>query len=154
MKSLGNDELTGNFDAECGATREVLSRVGDKWSVLTVVSLGAGAKRFNELKRLLDGISQRVLTTTLRGLERDGFVGRTVYPTNPPQVEYTLTELGLSLLGPVRVLATWAQEHKAAVYRARESFDEAKFMRSAADGEATPRPDDGAPNPGLPPSRA
>ncbi len=123
MKSLGNGELTASFDADCGATRDILTRVGDKWSVLTVVLLGAGAARFNELRRALDGISQRVLTSTLRSLERDGLVRRTVHPTNPPQVEYALTDLGFSLLNPVRELATWAQQHRAEVYRAREVFD-------------------------------
>jgi DNA-binding HxlR family transcriptional regulator len=125
LKSLGNGQLTGSFDADCTATREILSRVGDKWSVLTVVLLGNGVLRFNELKRALDGISQRVLTTTLRSLERDGLVSRTVHPTTPPQVEYQLTELGQTLLTPVCVLATWAQAHRAEVYRARETFDRA-----------------------------
>jgi DNA-binding HxlR family transcriptional regulator len=123
LRLLGNGELTGSFDTDCTATREVLSRVGDKWSVLTVVLLGHGVMRFNELKRALDGISQRVLTTTLRSLERDGLVKRTVHPTNPPQVEYELTALGQTLLAPVSVLAGWAQQHRAEVYRARETFD-------------------------------
>lgn len=125
MKSLGDGTLTAGFDAECTATREILDRVGDKWSVLTVVLLGHGPLRFNALKRALDGISQRVLTMTVRGLERDGMVTRTVFPTNPPQVEYALTELGRALLGPVTVLANWAQGHRAEVQRAREAFDRA-----------------------------
>jgi DNA-binding HxlR family transcriptional regulator len=124
LKSLGNGQLTGSFDVDCTATREILSRVGDKWSVLTVVVLGAGVMRFNELKRAMDGISQRVLTTTLRSLERDGLVRRTVHPTNPPQVEYELTELGQTLLIPVSVLATWAQQHRSEVYSARGKFDQ------------------------------
>ncbi len=125
MRLLGNGQLTGSFDTDCTATREVLSRVGDKWSVLTVVLLGNGVLRFNELRRALDGISQRVLTTTLRSLERDGLVKRTVHPTNPPQVEYQLTALGQTLLAPVCVLASWAQQHRAEVYQAREEFDRA-----------------------------
>jgi len=125
LKSLGYAELSGGFDADCRATREILSRVGDKWSVLTVVLLGSGALRFNDLRRALEGISQRVLTSTLRGLERDGLVIRTVHPTTPPQVEYQLSRLGSSLLGPVSVLAAWAQEHRGEVYRAREAFDTA-----------------------------
>lgn len=125
MKLPGNGKLTARFDAECVATREILNRVGDKWSVLLVVMLGDGAKRFNELKRALDGISQRMLTVTLRGLERDGLVKRTVYPTNPPQVDYALTKLGLTLLEPVSVLAVWAQGHRAEVMRARDAFDRA-----------------------------
>lgn len=123
MRLLGDGKLTAGFDAECVETREILDRVGDKWSVLVVVSLGGGAMRFNALKRALAGISQRVLTTTLRNLERDGFVERTVHPTNPPQVEYTLTKLGRTLLGPVAALAVWAQAHRADVMRSRATFD-------------------------------
>lgn len=126
MKLLANGKLTGGFDSDCPATREILNRVGDKWSVLVVVLLGDASKRFNELRRSIEGISQRMLTTTLRGLERDGLVKRTVYPTNPPQVDYALTKLGRTLLTPVSVLAGWAQGHRAEVQRARESFDTAK----------------------------
>lgn len=120
---LGDGKLTGGFDAECRATREILDRVGDKWSVLVVVSLSEGPQRFGELKRALEGISQRMLTVTVRGLERDGLLSRTVHPTNPPQVEYALTELGKSLLKPVAALATWAQENRAAVYSARKRYE-------------------------------
>ena len=130
MKLLGDGNLTAEFDAECGATREVLTRVGDKWSVLVVVLLGDRAMRFNEIKRTLAGISQRMLTSTLRGLERDGLVRRTVHPTNPPQVEYALTGLGRSLLDPVRVLAVWAQGHRGEVMQARAAFDEAALSRA------------------------
>lgn len=131
MKLLGNGKLTAEFDTDCGATREVLTRVGDKWSVLVVVLLGEGTQRFNELRRALAGISQRVLTSTLRGLERDGLVKRTVHPTNPPQVEYALTTLGRSLLEPVRVLAVWAQGHRAQVMQSRAAFDRASEGRSS-----------------------
>jgi DNA-binding HxlR family transcriptional regulator len=123
LKSPGRGRLTGSFDAECRATREILNRVGDKWSVLVVVLLGQQTHRFNELKRALAGISQRMLTSTLRGLERDGLVTRTVFPTNPPQVAYSLTPLGRSLLGPVSVLAKWAQGHRGEVHGARAEFD-------------------------------
>lgn len=123
MKLLGNGKLTAEFDTDCGATREILNRVGDKWSVLVVVLLGEGTMRFNELRRAVDGISQRMLTSTLRGLERDGLVKRMVHPTNPPQVEYALTTLGQTLLEPVRVLAVWAQGHRAEVAKARAAFD-------------------------------
>jgi len=123
LKSLGNGKLSGKFDADCLATREILNRVGDKWSVLVVVLLGEGARRFNELKRSIDGISQRMLTSTLRGLERDGLVKRTVFPTNPPQVSYELTALGRTLLEPVTVLAVWAQGHRGEVMRARGAFE-------------------------------
>jgi DNA-binding HxlR family transcriptional regulator len=123
LRSLGNGKLTARFDAECAATREILNRVGDKWSVLIVVVLGEGPMRFNALKRTIDGISQRMLTATLRGLERDGLIQRTVYPTNPPQVDYELTRLGRTLLDPVTELATWAQGHRAEIQHARDAFD-------------------------------
>ena len=123
MKLLGNGKLSASFDADCPATREILNRVGDKWSVLIIVSLGQGAMRFSALRRGIEGISQRMLTATLRGLERDGLVNRTVHPTNPPQVEYSLTKLGRTLLDPVAALAVWAQAHRAEIYKARETFE-------------------------------
>ena len=107
----------------CKAVGTILARIGDKWSVLIVMSLGDGTYRFNELKRQVDGISQRMLTLTLRGLERDGLVERTVYPTIPPKVSYALTELGRSLRKPVAGLGDWAVEHRQTVERARERFD-------------------------------
>jgi len=109
----------------CHTVTEILSRVGDKWSVQVVVQLGEGPKRFNELRRIVDGISQRMLTLTLRGLERDGLVTRTVYPTIPPRVEYRLTELGCSLLKTVRALGAWAIENRDQILDARRRFDEA-----------------------------
>jgi DNA-binding HxlR family transcriptional regulator len=87
------------------------------------MQLGAGPKRFSELRRLIGGISQKMLTATLRGLERDGFVTRTVFPTVPPQVEYELTDLGRELLAPVRALGQWAQLHQARIERARQRYD-------------------------------
>lgn len=134
MKSLGNGQLTASFDAECRATREILDRVGDKWSVLVIVSLGTRGQRFSDLKRALDGISQRMLTLTLRGLERDGLVRRTVRPTNPPRVDYDLTPLGRTLLEPVTVLAVWAGGHRAEVYQARAAFD-ASAARTGNDSD-------------------
>src|SRR5262245_36434165 len=93
----------------CRPVAEILARVGDKWSVLIVKLLGGGPRRFNELRRLVGGISQRMLTLTLRSLERDGLVTRTAFATIPPRVDYALTPLGRSLLVPVRALAHWAQ---------------------------------------------
>lgn len=107
----------------CLAAREVLNRVGDKWSVLIVGLLGDGTKRFSELRRAIEGISQRMLTLTLRGLERDGLVTRTVFPTVPPRVDYALTPLGQTLLEPVRALGAWAEEHRAEIQAARDAFD-------------------------------
>src|SRR6516225_2943588 len=96
---------------DCRAVSDVLDRIGDKWSVLVVVMLGDGPKRFNELRRSMASISQRMLTLTLRGLERDGLVTRTMFPTIPPRVDYALTELGRSLLQPVGALGDWAREN-------------------------------------------
>jgi DNA-binding HxlR family transcriptional regulator len=108
---------------QCHTVTEILSRVGDKWSVQVVVQLGEGPKRFNELRRIVSGISQRMLTLTLRGLERDGLVTRTVYPTIPPRVDYQLTDLGCSLLKTVRGLGAWAIENRDEILEARRRFD-------------------------------
>lgn len=108
---------------ECRPVSELLSRIGDKWSVLIVSLLGDGALRFSELRRRVDGISQKMLTATLRGLERDGFVTRTVFATTPPSVAYDLTELGRELLEPVKALAGWARQNQAKVEEARRRFD-------------------------------
>jgi len=108
---------------DCRAVSEVLARVGDKWTILVVVVLGEGPKRFNQIRRSLGSISQRMLTLTLRGLERDGLATRTVYPTVPPRVEYELTRLGRSLLDPVSGLGAWARQHRAAILEARHRFD-------------------------------
>lgn len=107
----------------CLATREILDRVGDKWSLLIVVTLSEGPVRFNELKRQIGGISQRMLTLTLRSLERDGLLTREIYPTIPPRVDYALTPLGRSLIGPVSALAEWAQTHIEEIELARQNFD-------------------------------
>jgi DNA-binding HxlR family transcriptional regulator len=110
--------------ADCRAVSAVLARVGDKWSVLIVSLLGAGPRRFNEIKRMVGGISQRMLTLTLRGLERDGLVTRTVFPTVPPRVDYELTELGRSLWPPVEALGNWAREQQPQIEAARQRFDQ------------------------------
>ncbi|HEY3870428.1 MAG TPA: helix-turn-helix domain-containing protein [Actinocrinis sp.] len=103
---------------QCPVT-EVLRRVGDKWTVLVVVLLGQRPYRFNELHRAIRGISQRMLTRTLRGLEEDGLVHREVFATVPPSVEYRLTELGQSLLGPLSAVADWAVQHREQIGRPR-----------------------------------
>lgn len=107
----------------CPVVLDILSRIGDKWTVLAIIQLQSGPLRFNELKRSVGGISQRMLTLTLRHLERDGLVTRTVYPTIPPRVEYQLTTLGQSLLNPLMALGEWVEQHQADVRRAREIFD-------------------------------
>ena len=109
--------------SECLAVREVLNRVGDKWSVLIVALLGDGKKRFSELRRTIEGISQRMLTLTLKGLERDGLVTRTAYPTIPPRVDYELTKLGRSLLIPITELGDWAAQNRQRIQTAREKYD-------------------------------
>ena len=111
--------------AGCKNVAPVLNRVGDKWSMLIVMILSSGPRRFSELKREIDGISQRMLTLSLRGLERDGLVTRTVTPTIPPRVDYELTELGTSLREPVKALGDWAIEHIACIRAAQERFDAA-----------------------------
>ena len=121
-----NIHLTG----DCRGISEVLSRVGDKWTVLVVTYLGEGPMRFNELRRSINGISQRMLTLTLRGLERDGFVTRTVFPTIPPRVDYELTALGRDLLTPVTALSDWARTNQDRIRKARERFD-AKAAKNA-----------------------
>ena len=107
----------------CRVVAPVLARIGDKWSILIVRLLGEGPRRFNEIKRQVDGISQRMLTLSLRGLERDGLVSRTVYPTVPPRVEYELTDLGRSLWEPVAALGEWAARHAEEIGRAQKAFD-------------------------------
>jgi DNA-binding HxlR family transcriptional regulator len=119
---------------DCRALGEILARIGDKWSVFVVGLLADGPMRFNEIRRTIDGISQRMLTLTLRGLERDGLVTRTVHPTVPPRVEYALTELGCTLIEPLTALAAWARENRPAVQKAKQKFDAAaeRGRRAAA----------------------
>ena len=125
-------DLLGHDDA-CPFVRDVLTRVGDKWSVLIIVTLGDGTRRFSELKRGVEGISQRMLTLNLRGLEREGLISRKIFPTIPPKVEYALTDLGKSLCIHVISLGQWAEENFDAIQAAREAFD-------ARDGVDEPLP--------------
>jgi DNA-binding HxlR family transcriptional regulator len=117
-------------DPDCRAVSELLSRVGDKWTVLIVKALATRGRRFNELKREVGGISQQMLTRTLRTLERDGMVARKVHPTVPPSVEYTLTDLGRSLSVPVLALADWTFAHLPQIHANRAAYDGA--ARAAA----------------------
>src|SRR4026207_647582 len=121
----GTSMLPGNLHVpeDCRAVSEVLARVGDKWTILVVSELGNGPKRFNEIRRALGSISQRMLTLTLRGLERDGLVTRTVFPTIPPRVDYELTRLGRSLLEPVSGIGLWARHNRERIPEARRRFD-------------------------------
>jgi DNA-binding HxlR family transcriptional regulator len=112
--------------------REVLARVGDKWSLYVIHMLGVGTKRFTELRRGIDGISQRMLTVTLRGLERDGLVTRTVHATVPPRVDYTLTPMGRTLLDTVCALIQWAEKHLDDIETARAAYDQRAARLGAA----------------------
>ena len=127
-----------HLPADCRAVSDVLARVGDKWSVLVVTRLGGGPLRFNELRRSIGGISQRMLTLTLRGLERDGLITRSVFPTVPPRVEYGLTALGRDLLQPVSALGDWALRNQAKIVRARDQFD-SSVKTAAAPERREPR---------------
>jgi DNA-binding HxlR family transcriptional regulator len=119
LESCGGEEYE-----DCGI-REVLDRIGDKWSVLVVVELAQGVRRFRELQRAIHGISQRMLTLTVRRLERDGLVTRTVHPTIPPQVEYELTPMGRSLTHLLKALVDWSATHHDAMTRSRTAWDAA-----------------------------
>ncbi|MEV8533603.1 helix-turn-helix domain-containing protein [Streptomyces sp. NPDC051211] len=112
--------------------RDVLDRVGDKWSVLIMAILGGGSRRYSELRRSIDGISQRMLTLTLRSLERDGLVIRTVTPSTPPRVDYALTPVGQTLSAEVSSLISWSERHREYIGRSRDRYD--------AEAEAEARP--------------
>ena len=122
----GNDMPNSEECPHCSRINEVLKRVGDRWSVLVIISLSEyGTLRFNELKRNL-GISQRMLSRTLRELERDGLVHRNYHPTIPPKVEYSLTQLGQSFREPVNALGQWALNNLTTIDKARAEYDLAK----------------------------
>jgi len=108
----------------CQTISGLLQRIGDKWTVLVVTTLAGGGKRFNELRREIPAVSQRMLTLTLRNLERDGLVSRTVTPSIPPRVDYELTPLGHSLNGPLGALERWALDHVRDIHDAHARFDE------------------------------
>jgi DNA-binding HxlR family transcriptional regulator len=115
----------------CRTISTLLARIGDKWTVLVVQTLGEGSKRFNELRREIPSVSQRMLTLTLRNLERDGLVNRTVTPTIPPRVDYELTDLGRSLQKPICGLADWALEHVGEIHAAQARFDDEREAEAA-----------------------
>lgn len=127
MKRSNLDD-TGN----CQRVSDLLQRIGDKWTVLVVRELGDGPRRFNEIRRALGSISQKMLTTTLRNLERDGLVTRTVFPTVPPRVDYELTALGRDLGAPIKGLAEWAFKNGDRIDKARAAFDSGKRPRAKA----------------------
>jgi DNA-binding HxlR family transcriptional regulator len=126
-------QISNSWDAyqtEC-PTRLVLNRIADKWAVLVLGLLESETKRFSILQREIGGISQKMLTQTLRGLERDGLIARTVYPTVPPKVEYTITPLGKTLVGLLAALRVWAETHIEEVQRAQSNYDKAQQALNA-----------------------
>lgn len=120
--------------SDCQKISQVLARVGEKWSILIIMMLSGGPRRFTELKRSINGISQRMLTLCLRGLERDGLVNRNVIAVMPPHVEYSLTPLGVSLTKPVIALGSWASDHIADIDAARAAFDQQEADQKATTG--------------------
>ena len=116
----------GGFDAAACPVRNVLDRIGDKWTLLALVALASRPRRFSELHRAIPDISKRMLTQTLRELERDGLADRQVFPTKPPKVQYSLSTLGLSVLRPLAVLVGWAEDSYPAIREARQRFDAAE----------------------------
>jgi DNA-binding HxlR family transcriptional regulator len=135
--TLVNDRPAGparwNPYAQGCPSRDLLDRIGDKWTVLILGALAESRpRRFSELRRYIGGVSEKMLTQTLRGLERDGLVVRTVYPEVPPRVEYSLTTLGETLLEPIAALERWANQHMDDVVEAREAYTEKQVTKSAA----------------------
>jgi len=132
MEKIVECSDSGFSSVKCPTVSDMLSRLGDKWTVLVIMMLRSGPKRFGVLKRSVVGISQRMLTLTLRALERDGLVSRTVYPTTPPAVEYALTELGQSFAEPIVGLGSWVFEHHDRIHAARAAFDARKAQEDKA----------------------
>jgi DNA-binding HxlR family transcriptional regulator len=139
FKSAGHCEGTAlpdealQWDVREGCeVRQVLDRVADKWSLLVIALLDDRTLRFSELRRQIDGISQRMLTVTLRQLERDGLVRRTIYPEVPPRVEYALTPLGVSLHATIQALVTWTEAHQEQIASARAAYDAREAGRAPA----------------------
>jgi DNA-binding HxlR family transcriptional regulator len=129
----GRTARTEDDRSQCRAVSEFLARIGDKWTVLVVGALSRGTLRYTELHRQVGGISQRMLTLTLKGLEQDGLVARTVHPTIPPRVEYALTDLGRTLIRPLRALFEWAVENRPAMLEARRAYARATARRERSE---------------------
>jgi DNA-binding HxlR family transcriptional regulator len=117
------ETIRGDLDDPACPTRQVIDRIGDKWSVLVILHLAQGTRRFTQLRQQVRGVTPKVLTRTLRALERDGLVIRQVYAEVPPRVEYTLTDLGAGLIGPLDVIRVWAEEHISAIAECRARYD-------------------------------
>jgi DNA-binding HxlR family transcriptional regulator len=123
-------------DAKACPLRDVLDMLGDKWTFIVLAVLEDGPMRFSQIKKLIGDISQRVLTSKLRDLERDGYVARNVFPTSPPRVAYSLTQLGRSALGPITQLMTWSIESHESIRAARAKFDRLTEQRKESGGES------------------
>ncbi|MGW4958343.1 winged helix-turn-helix transcriptional regulator [Nonomuraea sp. NPDC004186] len=121
--TMDDEVIQWDTRADCDV-RKILDRVADKWSLLVIALLDRRTMRFSELRRAIDGVSQRMLTVTLRQLERDGLVTRTVYPVVPPRVEYELTALGISLHEVIKSLVVWTEEHQREISDARTAYDD------------------------------
>src|SRR6266536_1768356 len=142
---MGAPDPAGGPGSPSGCrAREVLDRVGDKWSLYVIHLLGGGTKRFRDLRRMIEGISQRMLTVTLRGLERDGLISRTVHPTVPPRVDYALTPMGRTLLDTVCRLVEWADAHLPDIDAARAAYDRRAALLSSRGGSGPLVPAPGA----------
>ncbi len=125
-KAEKTNNIEGHHPEKCRVLGQVLDRIGDKWTIMAVGTLSGGPMRFNEIMRRIGGVSHRMLTLTLRGLERDGLVRRTAYPTIPPKVEYELTQLGRSLTEPLAILLAWGEMHSDEIETARKAFENNK----------------------------
>jgi len=128
-----NKSVRANYPAsDCKELVKVVSLVGDKWTIMVVSALSREPSRYNQLRRTVEGISQRMLTLTLKGLEQDGIIKRTMYPTIPPRVEYDLTDLGRTLVEPLHNLLEWALEHRPEILEARKLYAGAATQSSSA----------------------
>ena len=134
---------------DCQAVAKTLARIGDKWTVLVIGTLSEGPLRYNEIRRVVSGISQRMLTLTLKGLEQEGLVNRTVYPTVPPQVEYRLTDLGQTLTVPLRGIYDWATKHRSEMEAARKRYADRRPVKPVGPVRfVTPKPTSRVADPG------
>jgi len=139
-KNVRADEVEhGNCQEACRPLTDILVRIGDKWTVQVIGALSKGPLRYSQIFKQIDGVSQRMLTLTLKGLERDGLVTRTIYPTIPPRVDYALTERGRTLIEPLHVLWTWAYENRDAIDETRRAFDQRRDEEAAAAPRISPR---------------
>ncbi|MDF2118699.1 helix-turn-helix domain-containing protein [Roseiarcaceae bacterium H3SJ34-1] len=137
MRAEGADH--GNCQEACRPLTDILVRIGDKWTVQVIGALSKGSLRYSQIFKQIEGVSQRMLTLTLKGLERDGLVTRTIYPTIPPRVDYALTDRGRTLIEPLHVLWTWAYENRDAIDETRRAFDQRRDEEASSTPRILPR---------------